>query len=101
MPSLEPLRQYEESVGRVRNSILELREMASGGRDLVRKHCQFLREDIEIAAESRIEEARKLNDDNDYYGYGHKYRIDEISKQSGTLQDQVTAYEEQRLSDMD
>src|ERR1700679_4297591 len=80
MPSLEPLRQYEESVGRVRNSILELREMASGGRDLVRKHCQFLREDIEIAAESRIDEIRKL---------------------SAKMCDNVTAYEEQLLGKMD
>lgn len=60
--------------------LAELREMKANRRELLQKHCEFLREDVDIAVESKCEEARQQGDEM------HK-RID--------------AYEQERLRALD
>lgn len=56
----EPMNKYKTALDQIKNAIVEAEEIKSNGEELLKKHCEFIREDIENTVESKIDEMRKL-----------------------------------------
>lgn len=87
--------KMSELVERLRIACVDLREMVATGKERVVNYCEFLRQDIEITAESKIEELHKEQDQT-----STQSKIEKIKTDFRKYTDELITYEKQRLSDL-
>lgn len=59
--SLEQLKEdFQITMEQIKISLIDLKQVKTTGRDMVSKFCEFLRQDIEIEVDSKIDEMRRV-----------------------------------------